>query len=217
MVYLGRKDAGHNPFASEFCASLARSGTVVLDLDVRGMGPVAEQWLDFTPLVEGDLTYDSFLLGRPVMGMRVADVVRGVEYLLAREDVDPRRVGVHGRHYTALLALLAGCLDRRIKAVFEEEPLASWSSLAWHRDYAWGVDMVLPGALEHFDLADVRAAVAPRKLSVRRPLDHHKKPLSPPAVREEFAAARRAFAAAGAERNLVISTSLPPRACLWTE
>ena len=114
-------------------------------------------------------------------------------------------VGVCGRQYTALLALLAGCLDKRIAAVFEEEPLTSWSSLAWNRDYAWGVDVVLPGALEHFDLADVRSAIAPRKLTIRQPLDHHQKPLSPEAVRVEFAQVRRAFESAGADGNLTIS------------
>jgi hypothetical protein len=58
------------------------------------------------------------------------------------------------------------------------------------------VGFILPGALEHFDLEDVRASLAPRPLLVLDPLDHVKRP----ARREEFDAVRRAYAKAGAAK-----------------
>jgi len=205
VIALAEKPKSYDPLANPLCRRLARSGAVVLDLDGRGMGPMEEVWLDFVPLIEGDLTYDAFLLGRTVLGMRVADVIRAVDLLAGMDAIDPGRIGLCGSGYGALLALLAACLDDRVGRVVEVAPLTSYSSLAWHRDYAWPANVVLPGMLESLDLEDVRASLAPRPLAVVGPLDHLKRPLTPRAARAEFALPRQAYRAAGAARRLRIA------------
>jgi hypothetical protein len=96
-IYLAEKqrraDTRVRPYENAACRRLASAGAIVLDLDPRGMGPYAEIYDRFVPLIDGGLTYDAFLLGRTLLGMRVADVVRGLEFLLNVAGDDAAGVG----------------------------------------------------------------------------------------------------------------------------
>ena len=197
-IVLSEKGPTYDWRRNALCRNLARAGMDALDLDPRGMGALAETFLEFVPLKESDLTYDAFLLGRPILGMRVADILRGVDALTHPTGGRARSIGVVGDGYGALLALFAGCLAPRIARVVEYRGLTSYSSLVWNRDYAWPVNMILPHALEHFDLPDVRAALAPRSLTIVAPMDQCRRLLSSGAAKAELAPARRDYAAAGA-------------------
>jgi len=211
VIHLAEKTEGYRLQSNPICRALHDAGATVLDLDPRGMGPLAERWLDSVPLGEADLTYDAFLLGRPLLGTRVADVSRGVDALLRLADVDPDRIGVIGEGYGAMLALMAACLDDRILRIAEIAPLTSWSSLAWHRSYDWPVNVFLPGVLEHFDLADVRAAVAPKPLAVLGPVDHQRRSLSAATRKKEFESVERTYAESDAFRTGPGSAARLPR------
>jgi dienelactone hydrolase len=52
--------------------------------------------------------------GRPIMGKLVFDTMRGVDFLLARRDVDPRRVGVAGNSLGGAVAAWMAALDTRL-------------------------------------------------------------------------------------------------------
>ncbi|GAH69881.1 unnamed protein product, partial [marine sediment metagenome] len=52
----------------------------------------------------------------------------------------------------------------------------------------------------HFDLDELRAAVAPRSLLCIEPLDHLKRPLSSVEAKREYDLVRRAFRALGAPK-----------------
>jgi len=205
VILLAEKTGDYDPLRNPLARRLVRAGAVVLDLDPRGMGPVDEVWLQHVPLLESNLTYDGFLLGRPVLGMRVADVIRAVGFLGRRKDVDAARIGLVGDGYGALLGLLAANLEPAIRRVVELRALTSYGSLTWHRDYDWPVNVILPGVLEHFDLDEVRSAVAPRGLLCVEPLDHLRRPLSSERARREYASVRRAFAALRAPRAFRVS------------
>ena len=172
VLYIGEKPKNYNPARNATCQALARDGAVVLDFDPRGMSPRAEIWLDFVPLLEANLSYDAFLLGQPLLGARVADVHSGIALLAARDDVDANDIHLVGEGYGALLALFAACLDTRIASVTERRGLQSYASLVFNREYAWPVSFILPGVLRHFDLDDIRAAIAPRSSVLIEPLDH---------------------------------------------
>lgn len=209
VIYLAEKREDYDPMKNRTCQGLASAGAVVLDLDPRGMGPLKEIWLDFVPLIESDLTYDAFLLGRTLLGMRVVDVMRGLEALRAREEVGGERIGLYGDGYGALLGLFSACLDERISHLIERRALTSYSSLVWNRDYAWPVNVILPCALQYFDLEDVRAALAPRPLVINEPLDHHKKPLSVSEAERQYARVKSAYEAAGVPGALTILPGRP--------
>lgn len=180
VLYLAEKAADYAPLKNLDCKKFAAAGNLVLDFDPRGMEAADDVWLDFVPLLETNLNSDAFLLGKPLLGLRVADVLRAVDVLCARPDVDARKIRVYGEGYGALLALFAGAIDPRITAVTERRGLWSYASLCFHREYAWPVSVMLPSALVHFDLPELRLALKREKkvkLLCIDPLDHLKKPL----------------------------------------
>ena len=161
VIYLAEKSARYNAFRNATCARFAASGHIVLDFDPRGMGPADDVWLDFVPLLEANLNYDAFLLGRPLCGMRVADILRAVDLLHTRDDVDRSRIRVYGDGYGALLALFAKTVDPRITALTEVRALPSYAEIVFRRDYPWPIQFFLPGILAHCDLPDLRRARLP--------------------------------------------------------
>ncbi len=85
--------------------ALARSGAVSLLTD----GPVArpQHVQDRTPLNEQQATD---------MVQQVVDMRRGVDLLLARKDVDPKRIAFVGHSYNASVGAILSGVDRRFKA-----------------------------------------------------------------------------------------------------
>ena len=63
---------------------------------------------------------------------------------------------------------------------------------------------VVPGVLRSYDLPDLAAMLAPRRLTIREPLDPAGNPVSQASLDETYAACRSAFAAAGAGEKLTL-------------
>jgi len=84
---------------------LARSGVVSLLTD----GPVAREgyFYDRTPLNEKQFTD---------LVQQVVDMRRGADLLLARPEVDPRRLAFVGHSYNAAVGAILAGVDRRFKA-----------------------------------------------------------------------------------------------------
>jgi cephalosporin-C deacetylase len=51
-----------------------------------------------------------------------ADVIRGVDYLISRPDVDPKRIGIMGTSQGGGISLAVASLDQRIRAVSAHVP-----------------------------------------------------------------------------------------------
>ena len=60
---------------------------------------------------------ESLLIGKTMVGMRAADLVRGVDLLAARPEVDASRIAATGRAAAAIPALFAALFDNRIKSL----------------------------------------------------------------------------------------------------
>jgi dienelactone hydrolase len=54
-------------------------------------------------------------LGRPVMGKMVWDLIRGIDYLETRPEIDRERIGVVGHSLGAIVGMYLAALDDRIK------------------------------------------------------------------------------------------------------
>lgn len=197
-IYLADLHVGDQPSIDKKCRQMAESGQIVLELASCGRAGLRECYTDFVPLVETTLVYNAFLLGRQVLSMRVADALWAARWLRRQPAVNGRAVSLHGVGYGALLALLAGAVDRDIAGVVEEQPLTSLSSLAWNRCYDWPVSVIIPNILQKMDLEDIRAALAPRPLAIISPMNHLRQPLSPAIARDEFSVVRKAYQTAQA-------------------
>jgi dienelactone hydrolase len=143
--------------------------------------------------MDADFTYASFFLGRPLLGMRVADALEVSAYLRSRPDVDTRRIAVVGRGWAGVVALFAAALDPGIQAAAVEGIPASYGEIARSEIYQQPVSLMLPGVLRDFDLPDVAGAVAPRALLVLNPTDALTKKMTREAALEALKPASSAF------------------------
>jgi len=142
----------------------------VLVPDLRGFGETQPQLdrRDYFVRNFGDYenTLTALVIGKTMVGLRAADVARGVDVLATRKDVDPSRIAAVGRAGAAIPSLFATLFDNRIKSVVLDGMLVSYEAVVAERIHQGIVDQIVPSALKHFDLPDVIAALAPRKVAV---------------------------------------------------
>ena len=202
-------EAGKQADGMEFgpLEELCRRGRLVVAVDVRGIGETRPRHVasiteppGFRHLfdVETAISYMAWFMDESLFGMRVQDVVRSVDYALSRADVDKAGVCAIGKGMGALWTMFAAALDERIRVAVCEAGLASYRTLAQTDRYLHGAAVFVRDILLHFDLPQVAAALAGRRLVLVSPVDAMKKPLAAPAVRAIYEWTETAYRAAGA-------------------
>ena len=186
---------------------LALQGHLVVSADVRGIGetrpphpPPPSGPAPFRHLFDTDtaMSYMAWYMDESLFGMRVQDVVRSVDYVLSRSDVEPASLRLVGQGAGALWALYAAALDTRIPSVVAERGLLSYRTLAQVDRYTHGAGIFIRGVLNHFDLPQVAAAIAPRPLTLLSPVDAMKRAVPVAAALETCQFTSQAYLSAGA-------------------
>ena len=202
-------EAGKEADGAEFglYEHLARQGNLILSVDVRGVGetrpPHTQSSNRSNPYqhlfdVETAMAYMTWYMDDSLFGMRVADVLRSVDYALSRPDVGRNGLRVVGQGAGALWVLFAAALDSRISDVVAERGLVSYRSLARVDRYTHGANVFLRDVLLHCDLPQVAAMIAPRPLAIRSPLDPMKRRVDDAEAAEAYRATAEAYRKAGA-------------------
>ena len=209
---------------------LVKRGYLVLAPDLVGlgeMGPGAFQG-DASNFKLGSANYNYWFaaiqIGRSLTGIRAGDLVRTVNYLKGRADADVTRLAAVSRGELNAVLLHAAALDESITQVALVDPLLSWSSIVLNEYYAPKfVPHAVAGSLGRYDLADLAAALAPRKLLALGPVDEMGRPAPSESIRTEFAPVHAAYAAIpGASRALDVrpvrgTGQLGPVLAAWFE
>jgi dienelactone hydrolase len=143
--------------------ALARQGFVTLSLDYRG-SPARAQNI-YTDAVRMQLQ------GRNFMGSLVHEVIRAVDYLQTRPDVDGTRIGVTGFSLGGAISWYAAAADGRISVIVPvcggagtyDDLLRYPKNTDYHSQYFYpaGFLKVFPG-----DQPEVFASLAPRAVLV---------------------------------------------------
>jgi cephalosporin-C deacetylase-like acetyl esterase len=191
---------------------LARKGYLIVAADVRGVGETAHGSSSslssepFGQLFDADtaLAYAAWSMNESLLGMRVSDVIRSVDYVLQREDAKSSHLHVIGKGTAALWCIYAASLDDRISSVTCNQGLLSYRSLVESDRYLYSADIFVPEVLLHFDLPEVAAAIAPRSLTFIAPVDAMKKTVDLAKAREIYRSTGEAYKAFGAEANFKI-------------
>jgi len=183
---------------------LTLGGALVIAVDVRGVG-ATRYGDDGRPGLFGHLfnaetafSYMAWYMDECLFGMRVQDVVRSVDFALSRPDVNKENLRVVGRGAGALWVLYAAALDSRIVDAVADGGLVSYRSLAQVDRYLHGAHLFIRDVLLHFDLPQVAAAVADRKLTLVSPVDPMLRPVASATVRREYEWTAMVYANAGA-------------------
>jgi dienelactone hydrolase len=211
------------------CRKLADRGFIAVAIDGRYHGE--------RKTGKGQRDYEDAIVrawrgsgGHPFYYDTVFDVMRLVDYLQTRDDVDPRRIGLIGISKGGIETYLAAAADPRIAVAV---PCLGVQSFHWaltHDDWQGRIgtiqnafdtiardagetnadsafvkkfyDRVAPGIDGEFDGPQMLPLIAPRPLLVINSDGDNHTPL--PGVNECVAAAKKAYAAAGAESHFAV-------------
>jgi cephalosporin-C deacetylase-like acetyl esterase len=181
---------------------LARDGTLIIAADLRGIGetrpphmPSGQSNNQFSHLFDTEtaMAYMCWYMDESLFGMRVQDVVRSVDYALTRTD----NLRVIGKGAGALWVLYAAALDPRITDAVCERGLLTYRSLTQVDRYTHSAGIFIRDVLKHFDLPQVAAAVADRKLTLVSPVDPMKRAVPIPEAAAAYKPAAEAYRKSG--------------------
>jgi len=157
------------------CHALAAAGVTVCAFDVRGIG-------DLTPEAgRGNLFYTvphaqeeayawaSLMLGQPLLGQRVTDIVAMVQAVSAYRRAERTILAASGA--MAVPALCAAVLAPGVQTTYLSGGLATWASLMEGDVYSEPFANFLPGVLLETDLPWVAKLIAPRRLIIAGAVD----------------------------------------------
>lgn len=102
-------------------------------------------------------------LGRTLWGMFVRDDQIALDYLAARPEVDPRRIGATGMSMGSTRAWWLAAIDDRVATTVAVACLTRYENLIRHGELRQhGVYYFANGLLRHFDTEGVISLIAPR-------------------------------------------------------
>lgn len=154
----GRNQRWHE---DEMYPKVAAQGHRVCAADVRGVGDLTPEYGRGNPRYEGpheresEYVWASLMLGKPMLGQRVTDILALVESLggpvtlLARRALTPP-------------ALIAAALDSRIEKLYLEEPESSYRSIIENEIYSASFANFAFGILKYTDLPEIEASLGSR-------------------------------------------------------
>lgn len=179
----------------DYARRLAERGYAVLAPDARAFGERGGDGMGC-----GWAMAAALLLGKTLVGMRVWDAMRAVDYLEGRPEVDPRRIGCVGFSWGGTQTIWTAALDQRIAAAVVSGAFGSFAETLLAADEC--PCQYVPGILAVADLADIVAAIAPRPLLIEQGRDD---PIaSATTVREAYARVRGAYGVLGVGDRLAL-------------
>jgi dienelactone hydrolase len=175
VIYLHPNGKNTDAQPGGFIEQLVKKGYVVIAVDPVGVGETRQT--AGRSLIDG---YIGVLTGRSVVGIQAGDITRAANFLKSLEYVDSGKIGAIGINDLCLPLIHAASFDTSIRKIVLVGSLVSFRSVVLNRFYrvgltknenggvvhpyevnfSWGV----AGALEAYDLPDLIASIAPRKI-----------------------------------------------------
>jgi len=156
---------------------LVKSGRLVFAIQPRGASETAS--LPRSPLLgESSLAMRAAVVGRTLVGMRADDIIRAMDYLASRADVDRGNIAAFGQGASGVPLLHAALLDARIRRLLLQETLTSYRTAVDRPIHRNLYEVAVPGLLRRYDLDWILAALN-RPVTLINPVDALGKPVRP--------------------------------------
>jgi pimeloyl-ACP methyl ester carboxylesterase len=187
---------------------IVAAGYQVVAIDVRGWGETAPQLPDFDVSFDWDdfFAYRGLEIGRPMLGQRVKDLLTAASKRLRNREWLVVGVGAG-----ALVAAHAAAIEPRISQLITIGGLLSYRSLLEDPLTTQPFSSFLPGVIEAYDVRDLYAAVAPRRVLVINPQDSQRKTVEPVAARQELDWVNQVYENLEATDNFALHSELSVR------
>ncbi len=153
------------------CQQLAAAGITVCAPDVRGIGDLSPEFSSGAPgyarahASEEDYAWSSLILGKPLLGQRVTDI------LAAGRALNAQSIAIAAFGQMTIPALFAAALDPKFQRIYLAGGLTSYQSILDIEDYTHTFADFVPNLLAHTDLPGVVAQLAPRRVVIAGAVD----------------------------------------------
>jgi dienelactone hydrolase len=159
----GHERTGRPGYQHDFAIQVVEHGMAALAIEPMGFGyrrdPVTEakgaQATACQPAAGSAL-----LFGSTMIGWRVWDVMRAIDWIATRPDLDASRVGCMGISGGGTCTLFSSALDTRIQAAFVSGYLNTFRDSIMSVSHC--IDNYVPGILNWAENYDVAGLIAPR-------------------------------------------------------
>ena len=161
LVVSDRTQSPWIPSTNFLADRMAKAGRVVLTLEPRD-APLLQERRPY--LGNWDPNGRADCIGKNLPAMRAHDILRGVDILAARSDVDATSIHATARSVKGIWLLLAAAVDPRISKIWLDR---TPHSMRIALDTAMNesvFDAVIPGFLLHWDLSDLTKAMGSRSV-----------------------------------------------------
>ncbi len=141
------------------------------------------------------------LLGRTLIGMRVFDIDRGIDYLQSRSEVAKGFIGVMGNSGGGTAALYAGAVLPRVTHVMPSSAFCTFAgSIIYKRHCNCNY---IPDILKFGDMAEIAGLCAPKYLVIVNGDKDHIFPFAP--AKAEFERVKKIYSAAGVPERCIMA------------
>ena len=157
--------------------SMAQQGYPVCAADVRGIGDLAPEFGRGAPRYarsheeEENYAWASLMLGAPLLGQRVTDILALVQALANHPALAGRKIRVAAQGKMTAPAVFAAALAPRIDSLYLAGGLISYRSIVESENYSYSLANFVPSLLRHTDLPDVVAGMTPRRVTLAGSVD----------------------------------------------
>jgi len=197
----GRDRTNKDGYQHDFAIQVAEAGIAAVAIEPMGFGcrrdalnaarGLAQKGCE--PIAGGAL-----MLGQTTIGWRVWDIMRTIDYIATRADLDSSRVGCMGISGGGTATLFAAALDPRIGVAMVSGYLNTFRDSVG--SLAHCVDNYVPGILNWAEMHDIAGLIAPRPLFVESGERDHIFPLH--ASVASFQAVRAIYQVFGAQDRI---------------
>jgi len=205
LIYLNPEGKAADASPGGQIERLVSSGFIVAAADPIGTGETAARP---SRRAKEIASYTALLIGRSIVGIQAGDAVRVANFLKTRNDVDWSKSGAVAFGELCPALIHAAAFDSSIGRIALVAPPVSYRSIVMTRFYEFNFFCAVAGALKAYDLPDLAACVAPRKLLMAEIKDGAKKPADRALLEKELAFPRMVYAVNNATENLRILPSL---------
>jgi dienelactone hydrolase len=208
VVFVSEGGKNHILYETSGISRLVRKGVAVCAIDLRGLGVSTPHYPSAGPLFYQDVPLEEryawacLSLGKPLVGQRVWDLLRCLDYLQTRRDVNQTQIVGLGERGAALAVLLAAVLDDRLLSVLFHRPIATYASIVESKVYSLGLTWFLFDILRHFDLPDLTALLAPRPCWILNAANAQGETLAESDMSSVYRQAVESFRQSGAAENI---------------
>lgn len=216
IVYVHSKGKAFQASPGGEIEQLTKKGFVVAAVDVLGIGEMSNTAA--RALSSGNA---AVLIGRSIPAIQAADIVTVARHLKTSEDIDTARITAIATDELCIALLHAAAFDGSISTVILQRPLVSFRSVVNTRlykmglfkrpggdghypyevDFSWGIANILSG----YDLPDLAALIAPRKLFFLAPKNAALEKLAPEQQQQELGFPKSVYEIMKVPRNLIVS------------